>query len=196
MAIPLLPTTVTQSISTLDARWKNTGLIRSQQTYLAACEALSGCQQLRREVTKHFTEVKRTAQDHLNAIRAMEKSRLSDLSPTEDRLQALIVAYEDYRADQAREAAANALKGPADAEIAVLTPDLRTPKGQYRRVTYRPVVEDFRLLLKAVVDGLVPMEALGANLPVLRQMIKDQGSLFAVPGVRVETDVTVVTRAE
>jgi flagellar hook-length control protein FliK len=40
------------------------------------------------------------------------------------------------------------------------------------------------------------MEALGANLPVLRQMIKEQGSLFAVPGVRVETDVTVVTRAE
>ena len=60
--------------------------------------------------------------------------------------------------------------------------------------TSRVVVEDVDALIKAIAEGKVSSDVVKPNIPALNKIAKQFGGLFSMPGCRVETDVTLVTR--
>jgi len=130
-------------------------------------------QTTRKRITSHYAQIKGPLNSTRRTVLAMERADLDRIAPAEAAIQGLIAAYEDQL------------------EAGLVLP---TPPGQYRLETPRPVVEDLGALIAAVHRGDVAREVLVPHLPTLTAMVKQQGGLFAVPGVRVETDLTIVTR--
>mgnify|MGYP003134898084 CR=1 FL=1 len=175
--------------------WVTKTRVRSNASYLEACEALKTFQTMRKEIRKHFKKYK----DHLNAHRKMlmadEREHLDRIGPAEERLQKLILTFQDKREAKAQQAI-EAVREASDPE-AVLPASLVAvdPRGQYRREYNRVVVTDLLALVKAVAEGTVSIQALQPNAAYLNQCLAAQGpTLFKVPGVSVEQYSKVVTR--
>mgnify|MGYP003136644507 CR=1 len=164
-----LPKKISTQIDALSASIP--AAITDQPTYLQACEALALVQTTRKRITSHYAQIKGPLNATRKTVLAMERADLDRIAPAEAAIQTLITTYEDQ----------------AGAELGIT-------QGQYRIETPRPVVEDLGALITAVHQGDVPREVLVPHLPTLTAMAKQQGGLFAVPGVRVETDLTIVTR--
>ena len=190
--IPKLPQATTKAIATVVKQWTGPKGITSTPTYAQACEALGACQSLRKEITKHYTAVKRGALDHLSELRGMEKAQLEQVDPTERLLQELIIDYEDQYHAERQKAAESALMHPAGTSLSRLEDDLPKVKGQYNHPTLEPVVTDLEALVKAVASGQIPLEAVKPHLPCLRRMLTEQEEMFEVPGVEVHRRITVV----
>ena len=191
--IPDPPPPITTEISTVVETWKNAApVIRRRETYDKAVEALRVCQVMRREVKKHYTPIKQSIHSSKQTVLKLERDHLQEILPTEEKLMGMVVDYEDREAERLKEDATRALKHPSDTTIAALNHALSDPKGQARRITRTPIVEDLGALVKAVADGVVPIETIQANIPYLRKMAQSQGDLFLVPGVNLETRVRVV----
>ena len=130
-------------------------------------------QTTRKRITSHYAQIKGPLNATRKTVLAMERADLDRIAPAEAAIQTLITTYEDQL------------------EAGLV---LATPTGQYRLETPRPVVEDLGALIAAVHRGDVAREVLVPHLPTLTAMVRQQGGLFAVPGVRVETELTIVTR--
>lgn len=166
-----LPTKLAAQIDALADTIPTT--VTNQTTYIRACEALALVQTTRKRITSHYAQIKGPLNATRRTVLAMEKGDLARIATAEAALQNLIITYEDQ------------------GEAGLV---LETPQGQYRLETPRPVVEDLGALIAAVHKGDVPREVLVPHLPTLTAMVKQQGGLFTVPGVRVEKDITIVTR--
>ena len=168
-----LPRKISTQIDALSASIP--AAITDQPTYLQACEALALVQTTRKRITSHYAQIKGPLNATRKTVLAMEQADLERIAPAETAIQGLIAAYEDH------------LEGGMGLLSA-------RPTGQYRIETPRPVVEDLGALIAAVHRGDVAREVLVPHLPTLTAMVRQQGGLFAVPGVRVETELTIVTR--
>ena len=177
MALKQLPKHLVTQIDAL-SETVPTLTISDPVTYRKACESLALVQQMRKTIAAHYQQIKNPLNATRKTVLTMEKADLAKIAPAETRLQTLITTYED---------------GPAEVEAGVITA-VETPDWMYRLVTPRPVVEDLDALIAAVHRGDIPRDVLTPHLPTLTAMAKQQGDLFAVPGVRVEHDTTVVTR--
>ena len=190
-----LPRKLVTEMEELGTWVASTQRIRSNASYLAACDALKAFQTMRKAVVKHFKKYKDHINEHRKMLLADEHEHLDRIAPSEIRLQKLILAYEDRRESEAQKAidAARLENKPE----AVLSPSLVTPKprGQSRREYPRVVVTELATLVKAVAAGTIGLQALQPNMVYLNQLLSKQGKeLFQVPGVRVEQYSKVVTR--
>lgn len=173
MAIRKLPKKVETQLNQIS---EVTLEVHDPQTYQMACEHLSVVQTMRRTITSHYKPIKDALNGTRKTVLDMEKSDLAKLAPSEERLSVLIQEYEDTNEDGLDQAA--------------LTEQL----NHHRLTTSRVVVEDVDALIKAIAEGKVSSDVVKPNIPALNKIAKQFGGLFSMPGCRVETDVTLVTR--
>ena len=191
---PVSPKLVTE-MEELGAWVKSTPRIRSNASYLAACDALKTFQAMRREVRKHFRKYKDHLNEHRKMLMADEREHLDRIVPAEERLQKLILSYEDRREAEAQKVAEAARENHNSTTVSEASLVVPEPRGQYRREYNRIVVSDLLTLVREVAEGRIPIEALQPNTVYLNQLLAKQGSaLFSVPGVNVEQYSKVVTR--
>ena len=196
MALPVIPESITKNIQGVVQEWEESPTLQGLTHYKSAVEALSVLQLMRREIESFFRELKRTANDHRKALIDKEKALLADAKPVEQHLNDLIVAFDQAREDAARDAAVQALKGPAGAMI-LSTSDFDVASDGYHTIpTIVPSVEDKLALVLAVSEGRIPLDALTPNLSFLRKLKEEHGDLAEVPGVTFSLKTTVVTHRE
>lgn len=75
----------------------------------------------------------------------------------------------------------------------VVTPAPQVPKGLASMTQYKGVVTSLPLLLKAAVEGKVPMSLVQANETALNQFVRATKGTVVIPGVRVVEEVSVKT---
>jgi hypothetical protein len=63
------------------------------------------------------------------------------------------------------------------------------------RVTFKAVVLDKLELVKAVAAGIVPLNALDANMPFLNNQARAMRQTMAYPGVKVEEETGLASRS-
>lgn len=184
MATPELPKALTTQLSRLTTEVMDYQPL-NEVTYRQALDSLSVYQQMRRQIQKHYKAIKDPINQARKKILTLEKADLDRVSPGEDRLQRLIRAFLKQRT-----ALPTAAPQPDGDSTALRV----TPPVPHRKTTRRTVtITDFAALVSAVERGDVPIEALEPNIPYLTQRAKQEEGLFQMPGVHVDTTITIVT---
>lgn len=168
-------------------QWSQGHQVIDQQSYEAASHTLRDVQIYKRKAVEHFKQFKDPLNAHRKTLLSLEKDATTPLVDAEQRLIALIVAYERTHQD-AVEAHAKDVLNKGSAELA---PVLTIPKGQKSRVWETGVIVDFQALVAAVAAGSVPLDVLKPNQVALDKIVKAQGAFCDIPGVTVETRKTV-----
>ena len=182
MATQHLPALVTVQISTVVSAWTRTTALTTHQSYQKAITDLDLLRTQRKTIKDHFARRKRGLNDTRRLLIDEERQSLDDIAPTEEKLNAMIMWYEDKRREQAQKDAREALKHPEKASLVRVSDD----RSQPRRSAWCAVVDDLTALVKAVAEGRVPPEAVMPCMPALNRMARQQKAFFSVPGVSVE----------
>ena len=178
------------------AQWVGRTQIKGETSYRKCCESLAVFQGLRREIKKHFTEVKRPITRAKNEILKMEKAALAEVEPSETRLQQMILGWEEKQ-HAAREVAA---REALEQGTPLVLPPASRPAGQHTRVGTPAVVSDPVAFVRAIREGIVPTDVLAAPKVLeamtvqMNRLLSAQGDLFDLPGVTVESTKIPIAR--
>lgn len=128
-------------------------------------------------------------------LRKVEEARLAEEARKKE---------EELRKAQAKAAKAEGLPAkvveaiknrPIEMPKPVAAPTITPVAGLAGRTTYEAEVESLELLLRAVVQGKVQLQAIQANMVFLNQMAKAMKDQFSYPGVKLVKKSGVSVRA-
>lgn len=174
--------------------WAATVTARSAATSQKCVNGLSIIQEMRREITAHFTTQRKPYTDAAKENRAAEKAALALIAPAESRLKKQILGW-DAKCRVKEDAAATAALATG---TAVSRPSAR-PTGVSLPTTSRASLVDVQAFLSAVVQGIVPLDVVSSDAVKkaievqLTKLVKSQGEFYVpIPGVLVVSTPNVV----
>ena len=158
-----------------------------------ALDHLRAVQQLRRDVSAHYAELRAPVLATTRALTRAEREHLDPLRQVEDAIEAAILGYETRTTTETQAAIAASLADPS--RPAPEVPPL-VREGAHTRTTYLAEVQDKRALVRGIVEGTVPLDAVEPKMPVLNALARASRNEFRLPGCTLATQTRVITRAE
>jgi hypothetical protein len=199
--------------------------VTSQDEYITSADRLKAIKALARKIDETFDPHIKRAFDSHRALCAEKKQHMQPLEDAERLIKKAVIGYqldqerirreaearaqEEARKERERLEAqsrkleakgkaeqAAAKQAAADAVIApTIAPSVPKVAGLSTRVTFKAVVLDKLELVKAVAAGIVPLNALDANMPFLNNQARAMRQTMAYPGVRVEEETGLASRS-
>ena len=199
--------------------------VTSQDHYIASADRLKAIKALSKKLDDTFDPHIKRAFDNHRALVAEKKQHQQPLLDAEGYVKRAVLGYQQEQERIRREAEAKAqeearkererleaqaakaaekgkvekseaLQAQAAAVVApILAPTLPKIAGLSTRITYRAEVVGKLELVKAVVAGLVPLNALDPNMTFLNQQARAMREDLTYPGVRVVTDTGLASRS-
>ena len=187
------------SIATTAHKMANDLLTDAQ--YVDASEFLIKIKEKRRMWEKLITPAIQAAKEAHNRMLAVKKELDQPLERAENEiLKPALLRYSDRKAaerkaaeeqmnrmlaDEAIKNQVGELSSPLPSPVVVL-PKVEEPKGISYVTTFSAEVVDFKALLKAVLDGTVPEDAIQPNMSFINQRARSLKTLMSWPGVEVK----------
>lgn len=163
-----------------------------------------------------FRDAQQLVQKDNEDLVLLIKARIAEFEEAEEKRREeereRIRAEERARIERENEAAAAAAVEQAVATVPVVAPEPVAEALTIEPITEKPAsrptpvastsktapafvaeVIDLAALVKAVADGLVPLSVLQVNQAALDNLVREQGARFAVPGVRLSSEVAAAS---
>lgn len=199
--------------------------ISSQEQYIASAGRLQNIKALQKKVADAFDPHIKRAYDAHKALVAEKNTHLSPLTEAEGHIKRAVLAYtlaeeakrreaeaklqEEARKErekleaQAAKAAekgktekAAALQERASAVVApIVAPSMPKVSGISTRITYKAEVTSKITLLKAIVEGKVPLVAVDINMAFLNTQARALKETLEYPGVKVVQETGLASRS-
>ena len=199
--------------------------ITSESHYVESASRLQGIKALMKEIDKTFDENIKRAFDTHKGLVATKRSLQNPLEDAERRIKQAVLGYQQEQerirreaeakaqeearkererleaqaakaAEKGKSEKAEALQAQAAAVVApILAPTLPKIAGLSTRITYRAEVVGKLELVKAVVAGLVPLNALDPNMTFLNNQARVLKEDLIYPGVRVIQESGIASRS-
>ncbi len=216
MSTAIAEVEVVQKALSVPEQAKAIVIITDNETYIKADEILQNIAALQKEIDAAFDPIinkahqahkeaiaqKKKAEAPLQEAAGILKPRMAEYRAEQERLRQeaeriareeaarreeedRINAAADLEAQGETEAAAQVLDTPAPVvapKVASFTPRTATKF----RTQYSATVTNLQMLIKAVAEGKVPIQALTPNTPFLNTMARNMKETLNYPGVKVD----------
>lgn len=159
-------------------------------SFQQAVQFAQGVKDFRKQWEGMIAPAKEAAFEAHRAICEMEDKVAEPLERAEKEILKPAIARFELEEEARRKAQEERLKTETGHNIEV--PNETRMKGVSYKTSYFAEVTDVRLLLKAVLDGSVPLEAVSPNLKAINQAARSFKETLNWPGIMVKSERVVV----